>query len=487
MVKNKLYYGDNLDVLRRYIQDESVDLVYLDPPFKSDQDYNVLFAEQDGSRAAAQIKAFGDMWQWDEASARAYQEVVEAGGQVSQVLQSFRGFLGDNDMLAYLAMMAPRLVELRRALKPTGSLYLHCDPTASHYLKLLLDAIFGLTNFRNEIIWSYRRWPSKSRNFQTMHDVILFYTKGKQNTFHVDYEPPSESFLKRFKGKTQVLDPDTKSRKLVVDRPTKGMPQRDVWNLSILAGSSKERLGYPTQKPEALLERIIKASSNEGDIVLDPFCGCGTAIAAAQKLHRSWTGIDITHLAIGLIKHRLRDTFGEDITQSYEVIGEPVSLPDVEVLGKDDPFQFQWWALGLVGARPVEQKKGADQGIDGRLYFHDDAAGAKTKQIIFSVKAGRTSVPHVRDLRGVIERENAEIGVLLSLQEPTKPMRTEAMGAGFYESPWGTRHPRIQLLTVTDLLLGKGVNRPTQHGNVTFKKAPKHKRETGQQRRLFKK
>ncbi len=267
-----------------------------------------------------------------------------------------------------------------------------------------------------------------------------------------------------------------------------GVPLQDLWtDIPPINSQAKERLGYPTQKPGALLERIIKASSNEGDIVLDPFCGCGTAIAAAQKLSRSWIGIDITHLAIGLIKHRLRDTFGDDITQSYEVIGEPVSLPDAEVLGKDDPFQFQWWALGLVGARPVEQKKGADQGIDGRLYFHDDMAGAKTKQIIFSVKAGRTSVPHVRDLRGVIERENAEIGVLLSLQEPTKPMRTEAMGAGFYESPWGTRHPRIQLLTVTDLLLGKGVNRPTQHGNVTFKKAPKHTRETGQQGGLFKK
>ena len=265
-----------------------------------------------------------------------------------------------------------------------------------------------------------------------------------------------------------------------------GVPLQDLWtDIPPINSQAKERMGYPTQKPEALLERIIKASSNEDDIVLDPFCGCGTAIAAAQKLQRSWIGIDITHLAIGLIKHRLRDTFGDDITQSYEVIGEPVSLPDAEVLGKDDPFQFQWWALGLVGARPVEQKKGADKGIDGRLYFHDDVAGAKTKQIIFSVKAGRPSVPHVRDLRGVIERENAEIGVLLSLQEPTRPMRTEAMGAGFYESPWGTRHPRIQLLTVTDLLLGKGVNRPTQHGNVTFKKAPKHERGTGQQERLF--
>ena len=546
MAKNTLYYGDNLDVLRRYIQDESVDLVYLDPPFKSDQDYNVLFAEQDGSRAAAQIKAFGDMWQWDEASAQAYQDVVETGGRVSQVLQSFRGFLGDNDMLAYLAMMAPRLVELHRALKPTGSLYLHCDPTASHYLKLLLDAIFGPVNFRTEIVWKRTGVHSDSRTWSRVSDTVLFYSKGKSITWNAPYAPHSDEYVD---SKYRYIDED--GRRYRLDNMTspnprpnmmyewKGFPypakgwrysqetmarldeegriwyptledgtyntnrrpqlkryleemkgnvMGNIWtDISPINSQAKERLGYPTQKPEALLERIITASSNEGDTVLDPFCGCGTAIAAAQKLKRSWIGIDITHLAIGLIKHRLRDTFGDDITQSYEVIGEPVSIPDAEVLGKDDPFQFQWWALGLVGARPVEQKKGADKGIDGRLYFHDDVAGAKTKQIIFSVKAGRPSVPHVRDLRGVIERENAEIGVLLSLQEPTKPMRTEAMGAGFYESPWGTRHPRIQLLTVTDLLLGKGVNRPTQQGNVTFKKAPKHKREAGQQGGLFKK
>ena len=545
MTKNKLYYGDNLDVLRRYIQDESVDLVYLDPPFKSDQDYNVLFAEQDGSRAAAQIKAFGDMWQWDEASARAYQEVVEAGGQVSQVLQSFRGFLGDNDMLAYLAMMAPRLVELRRALKPTGSLYLHCDPTASHYLKLLLDAIFGPVNFKTEVVWKRTSAHSDSKTWSRVSDTILFCSKDKGITWNTPYSPHTDEHIdKKYRhvdgdGRRYTLDNmtspnprpnmmyewkgfphpakgwrysqetmarldeegriwyptfqdgsyDTKRRPRLKRylEEMKGNVMGNIWtDIPPINSQAKERLGYPTQKPEALLERIIKASSNEGDIVLDPFCGCGTAIAASQKLHRSWIGIDITYLAIGLIKHRLRDTFGDDITQSYEVIGEPVSLPDAEVLGKDDPFQFQWWALGLVGARPVEQKKGADKGIDGRLYFHDDVAGAKTKQIIFSVKAGRPSVPHVRDLRGVIERENAEIGVLLSLQEPTKPMRTEAMGAGFYESPWGTRHPRIQLLTVTDLLLGKGVNRPTQHGNVTFKKAPKHTREAGQQRGLFK-
>ena len=545
-MKNHLYYGDNLDVLRRYVRDETVDLVYLDPPFKSDQDYNVLFAEQDGSRAAAQIKAFGDMWQWDEASARVYEEVVETGGRVSQVLQSFRGFLGDNDMLAYLAMMAPRLVELQRVLKPTGSLYLHCDPTASHYLKILLDAIFGPTNYRNEITWQRTESHNTAGRYGNVADILLFYVQSDRATYNRSFhkyadQKYSAQQMQRFRhvdddGRRYKLEnltgprPDSNSGKFewrgtlpgptrgwgykkaqleqwwaegkiqtkkdgtprmdglkVYLDETEGKPLQNIWtDIPRISNTSSERLGYPTQKPEALLERIINASSNAGDVVLDPFCGCGTAIAAAQKSNRRWIGIDVTHLAIGLIKHRLRNTFGDDVTKSYEVIGEPVSPPDAAVLAKDDPFQFQWWALGLVGARPAEQKKGADKGIDGRLYFHDDAAGAKTKQIIFSVKAGKTSVPHVRDLRGVIEREQAEIGVLLTQQEPTKPMRTEAASAGFYESPWGTRHPRLQLLTVTDLLTGETVDRPVQQGNVTFKKAPKYRRETGKQKGLFK-
>lgn len=543
---NHLYYGDNLEILRSYIGDETVDLIYLDPPFKSDRDYNVLFAEQDGSRAAAQIKAFGDMWQWDAAAARVYEETVEAGGRVSQVLQAFRGFLGANDMLAYLAMMAPRLVELRRTLKSTGSLYLHCDPTASHYLKILLDAVFGPTHFRNEITWQRTESHNTARRYGNVADILLFYVKSEEATwnrgFHTyaggqKYSPEQMKHFRHVEqdGRRYKLEnltaprPDSASGKFAwrgtLPGPTRGWgykkeqlehwwaegriqtkrdgtprtgglkvyldeaegkPLQNIWiDVPRISNRSAERLGYPTQKPERLLERIIRASSNEADVVLDPFCGCGTAIATAQKLGRCWIGIDITHLAIGLIKHRLRATFGEDSAQGYVVIGEPVSLPDAVALGKDDPFQFQWWALGLVGARPVEQKKGADKGIDGRLYFHDDVAGAKTKQIIFSVKAGRPSVPQVRDLRGVIEREGAEIGVLLSLQDPTQPMRAEAASAGFYESPWGTRHPRLQLLTIPDLLSGMRVDRPTQQGNVTFKPAPAHQRATGKQGRLF--
>ena len=475
MIENLLYYGDNLTILQRYLKDESVDLIYLDPPFKSNQDYNVLFEEQDGSRSKAQIKAFEDTWRWDQEAAENYQLIVEAGGKVSQAMQGLRMIVGDSDMLAYLSMMAPRLMDLKRVLKPKGSIYLHCDPTASAHLRLLLDSIFGSKCFQNEIIWSYRRWPSPSNHYQRMHDVILFYSKSSAGPalFNVEYEEGSPSYQKRFKGKTQLLDPVTKTRKITLEEESKGLARRDVWDISIIAGFSQERLGYPTQKPEKLLERIIRTSSQEGDLILDPFCGCGTSISVAQRLKRRWIGIDVTHLAVSLIKHRLQDSFGDEV--SYQVIGEPVSLPDAESLAKQDPLQFQYWALGLVGARPrpSEQQKGADQGIDGRLYFHDDPKGKKTRQIIFSVKSGQVAVSHLRDLRGVVEREKAEIGVLITLQESTKPMRSEAAGSGFYTSPWG-KHPRLQILTVAELLAGQRVDYPpSQQVNRTFKKAPK--------------
>lgn len=533
MTANVLYYGDNLDILRRYIKDETIDLVYLDPPFKSNQDYNVLFAEQDGTRAAAQIKAFEDTWRWDQASAAAYQEMVEMGGRVSQVMQAFRTFLGENDMLAYLSMMAPRLMELRRVLKPTGSIYLHCDPAASHYLKMLLDAVFGPANFRNEIIWKRTSGHSDAQRCGSVHDTLLFYAKDEDHTWNrtfQTYDPeyvgayyryedkegrrfmsadltgagsgPARKFgdrgmLKPPNGRHWMYDQagidsllkqnrifwtrnDIPRLKTYLDEAP-GMPLQDVWaDVQALRSWHQERLGYPTQKPEGLLERIILASSNEGDMVLDPFCGCGTTIAAAQKLNRRWIGIDITHLAITLIKHRLWDAFGNKA--AYEVIGEPVSLPDAEALAAEDPYQFQWWALGLVGARPVEQKKGADKGIDGRLYFHDETQGAKTKQIVLSVKAGHTNAAHVRDLRGVLDREKAEIGVLLTMQEPTHPMRAEAAGAGFYKSPWGQQYSRLQILTVADLLNDRSIDYPpSAQTNVTFKKAPRTKKAEAEQ------
>jgi len=478
MTENILYYGDNLEILRRYIKDETVDLIYLDPPFKSNQDYNVLFAEQNGSRSAAQIKAFEDTWEWNTIAAAAYQEIVESGHQrVSQAMQAFRTFLDESDMMAYLAMMAPRLVELHRVLKPTGSIYLHCDPTASHYLKMLMDAVFEPANFQNEIVWHYRRWTGEARRFQRMHDTILFYAKNRGKVcFDPLYTPYTKKSAKRKQHyHTRIKGDDV----YVTSVDPRGVRENDVWDISVINPAAKERLGYPTQKPETLLERIIQASSNKSDIVLDPFCGCGTTIAVAQRLKRRWIGIDITHLSVNLIKHRLQNSFGEKVLQTYEVIGEPKDLAGAKELAKDDPFQFECWALGLVGARPVEKKKGADKGIDGRLYFHDepDSSKAKTKQIILSVKAGHVTVSHVRDLRGVVDREKAPIGVLISMEKPTRPMRTEAASAGFYKSPWQKEtYPRLQILTIEELLNGKRIDcPPLGQVNVTFKKAPKAK------------
>lgn len=528
MAGNLLYYGDNLDVLRRYVADGSVDLIYLDPPFNSNRNFNAFFAEQDGSRAAAQIKAFEDTWEWNAASSLAFDEFVETGPhRASQSMQAFRDLLGDTDMLAYLAMMAPRLVGLHRALKSTGSIYLHCDPTASHYLKILMDSIFGAKFFRNEIIWKRFSAKNDSLRFGRGHDTLLFYTKSNSFTWNALYQPLEEETIthnytmvetgtgrryqhcdmtaaksggdvdyewhgvRPYKGRYWAYSRENMDQMLAEGRiefrktgmprlkryldEQPGVPMQDVWTDLRLATSSPERLGYPTQKPESLLERILKSSSNEGDTALDPFCGCGTAVAVAQRLGRRWIGIDVTHLAISLIKTRLHDAYGDPVLKTYKVIGEPISVYDAATLAEEDRYQFQYWALGLVGARPTpaDQKKGADKGIDGRLFFHDEGEGGKTKRVIFSVKSGKTDVSHVRDLRGVIEREKAALGVLITMQESTKPMRDEAASAGFYASPWGKKYPRLQILTVEELLGGNEISMPPSRDFRTFKKAPR--------------
>jgi DNA modification methylase len=483
VLPNVLYYGDNLDVLRRHIGDETVDLVYLDPPFNSNADYNILF-EEHGEKAAAQVQAFSDTWEWNTEARAAYEEIVEAGGKAADTMRAFRTMLGRTDMLAYLSMMAPRLIELRRVLKPTGSLYLHCDPTASHYLKLLLDSIFGAKNFRNEIIWWYRKWSRGEHQFLRNHDVLLFYSKSSENRFNILRVPLAPSTLRRFGGKRQDFADDSRTRKVTTEEDSAGGFRPDVWPISLLPAQAKERLGYPTQKPLALLRLVVEASSSPGDLVLDPFAGCGTTIDAAQEMDRRWIGIDITHLSIGLIKHRLVGRYGQEITKTYRVIGEPTTDDDARVLAREDPFQFQAWALGLVGARVAgSDKKGGDKGIDGRLYFHE--GGSETRQIVFSVKAGHLVPNYVRDLRGVIEREKAEIGVLLSFEEPSAGMRAEAAEAGFYESPWG-KHPRIQLRTVGQLLEGQGIDYPHVTGaNITHRRAAPARRDDSEALELF--
>ena len=525
--ENLLYYGDNLDVLRRCVAGESVDLVYLDPPFNSAQNYNALLKERKGTETAAQIRAFEDTWRWDQVAARAYQEIVEGGGKVAQAMIAFHSYLGANDMLAYLAMMAPRLVELRRVLKETGSIYLHCDPAASHYLKILMDAVFGPANYLNDITWERFNFHADAHRWGRLHDVVLCFAKSAgKHLYTTQRKGYDEKYIKShfkkdrdgrlyrldnalaagqgparvFFGKT--LKPKTGTHwrwsqenidKLIVQGRIvltgKGMPSiiryldempghpiGDVWtDIPEINSQAHERLGYPPQKPEALMERIIRASSNVDDLVLDPFCGCGTTVAVAQRLKRRWIGIDITHLAINLIRRRLHDAFGKNA--AFKVIGEPVDPAGAADLAKADAYQFQWWALGLVDARPAEGKRGADEGIDGRIFFHDEADTTKTKQVVLQVKAGHVSVRDVRDLRGVLDREKAEIGVLISLEEPTKPMRREAADTGFYRSPgYHKDYPRLQVLTIGELLAGGGIDMPPpRQTNVTFKRAPKAK------------
>ncbi len=491
---NVLYYGDNLDVLRRHVKDESVDLVYLDPPFNSNANYNVLF-EEHGEKAAAQVRAFTDTWTWDTDARADYEEVVEQGGRVAEAMRAFYTMLGGSDMMAYLARMSLRLVELHRVLKPTGSIYLHCDPTASHYLKLLMDSVFGPTNYRTEIIWrrasGFKR--SSARRFPHKHDVILFYCKDPTHlTFHPQFRGHKPEYLKRFKkdpaGRLyrDDVNPTAGGRRTIYLDEVAGDLVDSVWaDINPVNPVAAERLGYPTQKPLALMERIIAASSDPGDLVLDPFCGCGTTIDAAQALGRRWIGIDITHLAVGLIKHRLIDRYGPEIANTYVTVGEPTTVEDAAVLAKEDPFQFQAWALGLVGARVAgSDKKGGDKGIDGRLYFHDSQSGP-TRQIVFSVKAGHLVPSFVRDLGHVVTRERAEIGVLLSFAEPTAGMQAEAAEAGFYESPWG-RHARLQLLTVAQLLDGRGIDYPHVTGaNVTHRRAQRARSIEAEPMELF--
>jgi len=529
--KNKLYFGDNLDILRKYVSNESIDLIYLDPPFNSNATYNVLFQEKSGEKSSAQITAFEDTWQWNQETEYAYQEIVrDSQKQLADLIQALRMFLGQNDMMAYLTMMAQRLSELHRVLKPSGSIYLHCDPTASHYLKLLLDAIFGFNNYRNEIIWKRANAHNDPKNFGRISDVILYYSKNTGqvwNPQHSDYrqEYYDSHFKKDTDGRyfrTVPLDAPrhgdgtptliyewhgklpAASRTWSVKRATMekyerdgllrytktgtptllqyadempGVPLQNIWtDIPPVNPQAHERLGYPTQKPEALLERIIKASSNEGDLILDPFCGCGTAIAVAERLHRRWIGIDVTHLAITLMRHRLNNSFGKELSP-YEIIGQPKDLESARALAWESEnsgrYQFETWATGLVDAFPLHSnKKGADKGIDGHINFFDDNSG-KAKTIIVQVKSGHVNSSHIRDLKGVLDREKAQIGVYITLEEPTKPMIEEATTAGFYEPEHfpGTYYPRIQILTIQQLLDGKQVQYPRHAPVATFKRA----------------
>jgi DNA modification methylase len=471
--ENHLFYGDNLAVLRKEIADESVDLIYLDPPFNSNATYGILFKEPDGRASNAQIEAFEDSWHWNDSAEEAFDQVARSGNtKAFDLLNAMRGFLGDNDMMAYLAMMAVRLLELHRVLKPTGSLYLHCDPTASHYLKLLLDGVFGHKAYRNEIVWDYSfRLMDLPHFFNRKHDVILFYGKSAGSRFAMPKTPWTRSELLASRRQAVHVDeagvewiwmPGGKGHsknklRRIDDILAGGKAMSDVWPMPILSSSSKERFGYPTQKPVALLERIIAASSREGDVVLDPFCGCGTAVHAAQKLGRQWIGIDVTHLAISLIEKRMRDAFPAVM---FSVEGTPTDLASARDLALRDKYQFQWWAVSLVDALPFGgRKKGADGGIDGLIYFndHDVAAGKMvTHRAIVSVKGGlNPDVTMVETLAATIAREKAPIGVLIMNARPTREMERRAAAVGIYRAGVDETFPRLQILTLADLFQGK--------------------------------
>ncbi len=472
-----LYCGDNLDVLRQHVADRSVDLAYLDPPFHSGRDYSVLFApsKPEGPNGPHRGQAFKDTWSWGPEAEASLADAERMDGTLAGTLRALRSILGTSGLMAYLAMMAPRLLELRRVLKETGSLYLHCDPTASHYLKVLLDGVFGPACFRNEIIWRYRRWPAKARRFQRMHDVLLFYTArpSSDHTFNTlfGYEKLAESTLKTFGTRKQRADFSSGHRKPGVEEgetqgpplsdfwetsePTAGgVPLSDAWEVGVIAAIGRERTGFPTQKPEALLERVVRASSREGDVVLDPFCGSGTTVAVAERLNRRWIGIDATHLAINII--RSSDRFKN---VAVEVRGEPADVHAASELAKSDPFQFQWWILGRVGARPTLGDAARAPRIDGELFFGHAPGEPRDKRVIFSVQSGAPSAANVREMRDALLLEGAELGALLTLREPTQAARGEAAAAGAYESPAGT-HPRIQIVSVKDLLAGRGVDCP---------------------------
>ena len=541
--KNKLYFGDNLDILREHVPDESVDLIYLDPPFNSNATYNVLFREASGEGSAAQIHAFDDTWHWSIESEAAYREVVTEGPKrLADLLQAMRSFLGRNDMMAYLTMMAQRMVELHRVLKPTGSIYLHCDPTASHYLKLLMDAVFGAENFRNELIWKRTSAHSDveqgARHMGRIHDTILRYSQGptpRWNTVYVPYDqqyvnsvyrytddtgrryqtqplhaakaggdtryewkgklPPPGRYWAFSKENMERLDAEgrivysrtgTPRYKIYLDE-SPGKPIQDLWDdVPPVHVKPKERLGYPTQKPEALLERIILASSNKGDVVLDPFCGCGTAVAVAERLGRQWIGIDVTHLAISLMKSRLHDTFGTQLS-AYDVVGVPQDIESARALAAssehDGRYQFEYWALGLVNARPGNnRRKGADAGVDGYINFFDDDSG-KAKTVLVQVKSGHVQRGIIATLKGDMEREQAEMGLLVTLEPPTEPMVQEALAAGFYVPEHFPNHqfPRVQIMTIEELLGGKSPTLPYLGlaAAPTFKRAPRHRPPQG--------
>lgn len=490
-----LYYGDNLEILRNKIPDNSVDLCYIDPPFNSKKSYFQIYNNIGGSEDKAQAQAFTDTWTWDDRAIEGHAQILEnyQGRFTRQSIELIKGLeiiLKKGALLAYLVHMTLRVTEIFRVLKPTGSFYLHCDPTASHYLKLVLDAIFVSQggNYQNEIVWKRSTSGSSksvAQRFGSDHDVIFYYVKSNLTTFNKVYMPyPDKEIKKRFrrsdaKGRykdaelatysEEKLEELKKDNRLIVNGSGKlrykiylddiqGVLADDVWiDIPPINSQAAERLGYPTQKPEALMERIIKASSKEGDVVLDAYCGCGTTVAVAHKLNRQWIGIDITYHSISLILKRLVDAYGERIMGDIRVDGIPQDMAAARALANRDDDrvrkEFEKWAvLTYTNNRAViNDKKGADKGIDGVVYFA--IAPGQTARMVIQVKSGGANRGTIATLHGDMEREKAELATLITMDEPTKPMIEEAKSVGVYEhSLMGRCYDRIRIVTVREMI-----------------------------------
>lgn len=484
---NKLYFGDCLDILKKLNHDHPsgyIDLIYIDPPFNSKRNYNILFEDADLKDTKAQKEAFADTW-----SNISYKDTLEELKDIDLDLFSFLESLDkiriSKSAVSYLTTMAIRIYYMHKVLKDTGSFYLHCDPTMSHYLKLVCDLIFGNNNFRNEIVWHYRRWTGDAKAFMKMHDIILFYAKDKTKLkFNVQYTPYTEKSLERKQHyHTRIKGDDV----YVTGIDEKGVKENDVWHIQLLNSQSKERLGYPTQKPEELLEKIIKSSSNKGDLVADFFCGCGTTIAVAQEMKRKWIGVDISHLAIGLIERRLVQSHDKGIKKTYEIDGFPKDLSSAKKLAEGTPhgrLKFQDWVIEAMIGGIHNPKKTADGGWDGHLTF--EMPNQPKEIILIEVKSGNVNIKNLREFIHVVNKQKAAIGVFVCFAEQvTKPMRLEAKEAGYYKKEmFGTNYDKIQILTVEKLLESEGINMPNTL-TTTFKTAEK-KNEKIEYPQLFK-
>ena len=436
---SQLHYGDNLDVLRERVPNESVDLVYLDPPFNSKKNYNVLFRTPDGDVPKESRQAFTDFWVWNHKSERDFEAVVAAGGRTGVALESLMALLGRSDLMAYLTMMAPRLVELRRTLKETGSIYLHCDQRTNHYLKLLMDAVFGPENFLNNVVWLYGLGGSSSRYWPRKHDDLLWYSRyrGKQY-FEADKIPASSSMLK---GRLKKAP--------------------DWWEIPSLNNMAAERLGYPTQKPLELLDRVIRSSSPQQGVVLDPFCGGGTTLESAERLGRTWVGIDVSYLAVEITERRLEMKFGSDVRSSYKLFGTPKSMADAELLYEQSEFDFRHWAVGLVDADPIVGKA---EEIDGVRGFPMPEGQDDGKTVI---RIG----DQPNDLRvamDAIESGEASLGVVVPLRPNMGLVRSASELGGWTWPVNGETYPVVQVLSVEELLAGARLVLPTAMQDFPF-------------------